>query len=260
MAKKTRGIQSIEVGGRILQVLAACSAPMTLKELALASGLAPAQCHAYLTSFRSCELVEQDAQSGHYKLGSFAMRLAMARIRSLPVLMKTSGVLVDLSSRLSKVAMMIVWGPQGPTVVQFQNGSAAVTLNLRPGTLYSVTGTASGRVFAAFGDDERIAHAIDAELSGQATRRFVGLMQTRSEFEAAVKNDRKLGYSGIEETPIPRLNAISAPIYDSSRRMCAAVTLFGEAEELSVAPDSPAVVSLLSVTRAISTGETDEHG
>ncbi|MFO1107253.1 MAG: IclR family transcriptional regulator [Amaricoccus sp.] len=252
MAERTRGIQSIEVGGRILQALTDACAPMALKDLTHAADLAPAQCHAYLTSFKTLGFVEQDSQSGQYKLGPFAMRLGMARMRSYPVTDRASRMLIDLSNRLGKVAMMLVWGPHGPTVVQFQNGTAAVTLNLRQGTVYSVTGTASGRVFAAFDRNEVVESAIDAELSGKVTERFVGLTQSRQDFEEAVERDRARRYSATEGMPVPGLNAISVPVFDSSGQMCLAISIFGAAAELPTTPDSPHVLEMIATSRALS--------
>ncbi len=49
---ESRGVQSIEVGGRLLQALVDADAPMMLKDIASRAKIAPAQAHAYLVSFR----------------------------------------------------------------------------------------------------------------------------------------------------------------------------------------------------------------
>jgi DNA-binding IclR family transcriptional regulator len=154
MVRDARGIQSIEVGGRILTALLDANAPMMLKDLASSAGLAPAQCHGYLTSYKNIGLVEQDAQTGYYRLGHFALRLGIGRIRSVPVLNAASKAINNLSEDLGFMVLMVVWGPHGPTVVQVSEGTSALTLNIRQGTLFSVTGTASGRVFGAFSNPE----------------------------------------------------------------------------------------------------------
>jgi DNA-binding IclR family transcriptional regulator len=76
-----RGIQSIEIGGRLLRVLADAIQPMMLGGLADAAGMPPGQAHAYLVSFRKMQLVEQDGVSGRYRLGPFALRLGLACFR-----------------------------------------------------------------------------------------------------------------------------------------------------------------------------------
>ena len=79
MAKEQRGIQSIDVGGRLLQALTRSDGAMMLKDLAEAADMPPAKAHAYLVSFCKLGLMEQDAVTGRYDLGP----LALAERRSL---------------------------------------------------------------------------------------------------------------------------------------------------------------------------------
>ena len=67
--KAQRGIQSVEVGGRLLLALVHEGRPMALKDLAQAAGMAPAKAHPYLVSFGKLGLIAQDESSGRYGLG-----------------------------------------------------------------------------------------------------------------------------------------------------------------------------------------------
>ena len=57
--KAARGIQSIEVGGQLLQALLRAGRPLPLKELAQRAGMTPAKAHPYLVSFGRLGLVAQ---------------------------------------------------------------------------------------------------------------------------------------------------------------------------------------------------------
>jgi DNA-binding IclR family transcriptional regulator len=48
---KSRGIQSIEVGGRLLQALARIGESMMLRDLAREAAMTPAKAHPYLVRF-----------------------------------------------------------------------------------------------------------------------------------------------------------------------------------------------------------------
>jgi len=52
LADEKRGVQSIEVGGRLLECMAATAQPLMLREIAAGAQVTPAQAHAYLVSFR----------------------------------------------------------------------------------------------------------------------------------------------------------------------------------------------------------------
>lgn len=252
MAREARGIQSIEVGGRILSSLLDAGAPMMLKDLASAAGLAPAQCHGYLTSYKNIGLVEQDGQTGYYRLGHFALRLGIGRIRSMPVLNAASRAINGLSEDLGFMVLMVVWGPQGPTVVQVSEGTSPLTVNIRPGTLFSVTGTASGRVFGAFSTPRSMDQLIDLELNGQSRSRSLGDIPPRETYLGAVRKAVRCGYAETVGAPIPGINAVSAPVFDPQGTFQLAITLIGRTEDMPVQKDSEVVVKLLSVTSALS--------
>jgi len=62
--KQRQGIQSIEVGTRLLRALAAHGRAMMLRDVARHAGMPPAKAHRYLVSFMRMGLVEQDANTG----------------------------------------------------------------------------------------------------------------------------------------------------------------------------------------------------
>src|SRR5512139_2213625 len=76
-----RGIQSVEVGGRLLQTLAHHGRPMALKDLAREAGMPAAKAHPYLVSFGKLGLIAQENGSGRYGLGPLAMQLGLISLQ-----------------------------------------------------------------------------------------------------------------------------------------------------------------------------------
>ena len=66
--KARAGIQSVEVGFALLDVLAQAPGPLMLRDLAGAAGMSAAKAHRYLVSFQRLNLVVQDANT-RYELG-----------------------------------------------------------------------------------------------------------------------------------------------------------------------------------------------
>lgn len=64
--KQRLGIQSIEVGFRLLDVLTNEPRAMMLRDLAQRAGMTPAKAHRYLVSFLRLGVVAQDPLSGRY--------------------------------------------------------------------------------------------------------------------------------------------------------------------------------------------------
>jgi hypothetical protein len=76
--KSRSGIQSIEVGFRLLDVRKNEPRAMMLRDLAQRAGMSPAKAHRYLVSFLRLRAVSQDPVSGSYELGRFALQVGLA--------------------------------------------------------------------------------------------------------------------------------------------------------------------------------------
>src|SRR5262245_30476319 len=159
-----RGVQSVEVGIRVLDALTQAARPTKLKDIARAAKVAPAQAHAYLVSFRRQNLVEQDETTGLYRLGHFALQLGIARMRSFDPIRTASEAVVSLATETNLTTALSVWGSFGPTVIYIHEGTDQLHINTRAGTVYSVTGTATGLIFAAYLPRDLVKAAIKSQL------------------------------------------------------------------------------------------------
>lgn len=232
MTSQARGIRSIEVGGRLLKALVVHAVPMTLKDLAAAAEMAPAQAHAYLVSFRRVGLVEQDQATGRYQMGPFGMRLAIARLNAVPLIAAATRATTELAHDTGIMTTLSVWGPHGPTVVHKQEGNEALNVNIRAGTMFSLTRTATGHVFAAFAPAERISAKFDAELATAEANG--GETLSREAFAKLIASVRSAGYATTAEAPVPAVNAAAAPVFDPSGDLAAVMTLIGSSTRLPV--------------------------
>ncbi|MCO5091270.1 IclR family transcriptional regulator [Bosea sp. (in: a-proteobacteria)] len=227
-------MQSIEVGGRLLSVLSLASQPLMLKDLATMADMPAGQAHAYLVSFRKFELVEQDA-SGLYRLGPFALQLGVARMRSFTPLQVACASIGDLANRLGLMVTIAVWGTHGPTIVQVNEGVEQIHVNLRPGTVYSISGTATGRVFAAYLPDELILPRATKEIKGKSQSQIpAGKPMDMNAFKQEIGRIRELGYGITENLPVPGVSAIAAPVFDHTGQLQLVVTLVGDSKKLKV--------------------------
>ena len=248
-----RGVQAIETGGRLLAAMVTAGAPAMLKDLARAADMTPAQAHAYFRSFRSIGLVEQDPATGRYGLGSMALQLGMARLRSFDPLRMASQAAVNLSADTGLMVAILVWGTFGPTVVQVHEGADQLHVNVRAGNVFTLSGTASGTIFAAFMRGKTVRDQLKAEMSEGARTQRIGMPISEKDMADNIESVRALGYATIAERPVPGVNAISAPVFDSTGQMQLALTLIGPSPSLPVGDTSPFIAQLLGTTQMLST-------
>lgn len=225
---------------------------MMLRDLAAEANLAPAQAHAYLLSYRRANLVEQDIASGMYRLGPIALRLALTRMRCVEPMAMAAKRAVSLSEDLGLMVALVVWGPKTPTTVQVHEGAHTLNINVRPGTVFSVTGSAGGRIFGAFAGTETVRQRIQQELDGEAKDIGIGVRASRAEFDAEIVRIERQGYSTVSGMPVPGINAVAAPVFDDSGTLALVLTLIGPTDALDLGPASRAIAELLSTCRELS--------
>ncbi len=247
-----RGVQSIEVGGRVLAAMATAGRPLMLRDIAQAADLASAQAHAYLVSFRKIGLVEQAEGSALYQLGPFALQLGLARMRSVDALRLATVAAPALAAELGLMVTVTVWGSLGATVVQVNEAGDQVHVNLRAGTVYTLLHTATGRVFAAFLSPE----IVEAHLA--KAKAFAGLLEPENAEPSAtlwaeVEETRARGYSRATGSPIPGVNALAAPVFDHTGELKLALTAIGPSWLVDVSKESAQARRLTAFARDLST-------
>lgn len=207
-----RAVQSVEVGGRLLLVLADSDGPLPLKELAERAGMVPSRAHPYLVSYARLGLVEQDVATARYDLGPSALRMGLACLQRFDPLKLAEPVARDLASRTGHAVALSVWGNFGPTVVRMIEARQALHITMRVGSVLAVFETATGRAFAAALPDDRlregIAGPLGAPQAGDTLRlRHQELTELRQQFQ-------RHGLCRSVGSPIPGVNAFSAPVFD----------------------------------------------
>jgi DNA-binding IclR family transcriptional regulator len=223
--QEQRGIQSVEVGGRLLLAMADSSKPMMLRDIAAVAGMSPAKAHPYLVSFMRLGLVEQDRASGRYELGRAALQMGLACMRRLnPVRIGTEAI-APLAEEIGHTVALALWGNHGPTVVRIEE-AGSVHVNMRVGSVMSLLGTSTGRVFAAFLPAKMIQTFLsashEASIGDDSVRNI-----SREQTELVLAEVRQREMARAVGRPIPGVNAFSVPVFDQSGSLALVITSIG---------------------------------
>ena len=223
--KERRGIQSIEAGGQLLLALGSHGRPMPLRELAKAADMAPGKAHPYLVSFGKLGLVTQEASSGYYWLGPTAMQLGLVTLRMLNPVREATPFAEALARETGHSVALSVWGNQGPTVVFQFDAIYPLHTNIRTGTVMSLAGTATGRLFAAYLPAKLIEESMleDERRLGPDIAKCID----REELQSLVSEIRQQGLSRTINNPTPGVSSFAAPVFDYSGNLVLGITLMG---------------------------------
>ena len=235
-ARLQQGIQSIEVGNKLLVVLSDAPQPLTLKELAARSRMSAPKAHRYLVSYGRLGLVEQETDTGRYCLGEFALRLGLSALGRLEPVTAAAAVMRDLADEIGQTVAVAIWANHGATIVRWAGVDSPVSATLRVGSVTPLSRSATGLLFLAFLPERLSAGLLKEELAGNVRQHFKP--QSQAELEPTLRRIRRQGYSRASRF-IPGITGIAAPVFGFDNSLTLALVTLGysvgfEAEEANI--------------------------
>jgi len=204
--KKRKGIQSVEIGLKVLDALVSIGRPSSLSEIAKASDLSLSQTHRYLASFVNMCYLRQDPESSLYDLHIGTLRIGLASLARLDVLEEAGRIAQAFVAATNRTALLSIWSELGPTIIRWFPGNPPVYTTLAIGSRLSLTHSATGRVFLTFQHESYVAKLLQEEL------------QVRTEHSINIasigKQVRRHFVADVDGTVIPGLRALAAPVFD----------------------------------------------
>ncbi len=217
---RQQGIQSIEVGARVLHALEAGGGPMTLSEVARGSVMHPAKVHRYLVSLVRAGLAARDSRTGLYDLGPAARHLGVEALRRTDTESVVSARALQLRDETGHTVDVAVWSDAGPVIVRWESGRHALPLVVRVGSVLPLLDSALGLVFLAHLPEPLSRSALAAQQERQETRAVAPEEQERLLAEV-----RSQGYASALNNMIYGMAAYAAPVFGADGSLAVSVGL-----------------------------------
>jgi len=234
-----RRINSIEVGFRVIKALEAAEGYLSLKDISSAAGMPSGKAYLYLFSLMREGFVAQDPTSGHYGLGPFALQIGLSAIRQIDLVALARDGLMELSRSTSCTAYLSAWSNRGPVLLSKVEGNPQSLFTVRVGFVFPLLSSATGQVFLAYQPDSETAPLLMQE-GGTANL-------TEVQKQALVKTIRRRGYASSERRIKADILSFSAPVFDYSGEIAAAVTIVGSVDALQQDRRTTALSALLGI-------------
>lgn len=217
LPKKRAGIQSVEIGMRVLETLAGLGGARPLAAIVRGCGLSPSQTHRYLASLSEAGMVLQDA-NGNYDLGPAALKLGLSALARIDLFKVADEKLAQFRSETGATVLLAAFGPAGPTIVRWHMGQPPVVTSLALGSTLSLLNSASGQIFLAFRPE------LETRIFVQAELKKAGSVSAES-LAATLAKVRAEGMAHVGGTVIAGLDAKAYPIFDLQGDAVLAATL-----------------------------------
>ena len=232
-----RGIQSIEIGFRIIDALVRARSPVPLKEIAARTSLPASNAHFYLVSLIKVGMVSQDHATGYYCIGPYGLEIGIACLEQFDLFTVSRPLLAELAAQTGYTVFLGVWGNHGPTIVYRVEGRRSRgTFELRIGSVLPLLSSALGRVFLSYLPEEATQEHLDGELRESrasltaARKPAAAALDVPTDAEGVrrlVAQVREQRMSRCRRALLSDFTALSAPIQDHAGNIIAAVTVMG---------------------------------
>ena len=223
--KKRSGVQSIDVGMRVMMAITEFPGAVALKDVSARADMSPSRCHRYLVSLVRGGMAIQEPGSGHYNLGPAALRLGLAALRRLDVMHFADAALKTLQRQSGYTAMMTVWSQSGPTIVRMHESDSPIIVNIRIGSTLPLLTSASGHLFLSYLPRRVTQPLVDPALAQIAGDAGHSRLHDEASIQAMIADVQAKGMSLIRGDLLPGLEAICAPVFDSQNDILAGFAL-----------------------------------
>ena len=262
--KNQGGVQSLEIGLSILDVLIDRNEPMMLKDIAEAMQMHPAKCHRYMVSLIRKNYARQ-LNDGRYGLGIRVNALSHNGVSSNNILERLTHAANEIKDILNCGVQIAKWFSEGPIIIQSVEPDSPISIITRIGSRMPLTTSATGQLFASYQADEIIQPLVMTEWQTDSKAVIAEKWQNFSHLQASIRTQ---GYATVTGDMVMGINAITIPVIlpclerntatesasnntDTSGRLPLeyAITVIGTTEQLPMCKQHNVVKQILTIAQ-----------
>lgn len=212
--KNQSGVQSLEIGLSILDVLIDHNEPMMLKDIAQAMQMHPAKSHRYLVSLIRKSYARK-LSDGRYGLGDRIKVLgalgAMGHtgFNQNNILERLTHIANEIKDALNCGVQIAKWFTEGPIIIQSVEPDSPISIITRIGSRMPLTTSATGHLFASYQPDAVIQPLVIAEWH---TKKEAAITEKWQQFNQLRAMIRTQGYATVTGDMLVGINAITIPV------------------------------------------------
>lgn len=244
---KTR-LSSVANAIRLIKVFSDESYEIGITDLGKRLLLPKSTVHRLASTMIDAGVLEQNAESGKYRLGLVMFELGSLVRRKMDFSSEAKSFLIALRDKTGETAHLAILDHSSIIYINCLESANAVRMRLDVGTRKPAHATAAGKVMLAFQPAEALSKLLTAGLKEQTVNTIVDLTTFRLEL-ATIK---ARGYAIADEENEIGVRSLAAPVRDHFGNVIAAVSIAGPAQRLTKKALASFVPDIVSSAEAIS--------
>ncbi len=206
--KNQGGVQSLEIGLSVLDVLINHNEPMMLKDIAQNVQMHPAKCHRYLVSLIRKNYARK-LSDGRYGLGIRGSLLGHTNFNPNNLLERLTHVATEIKDTVNCAVQIAKWFSEGPIIIQSVEPESPISIITRIGSRMPLTTSATGQLFASYQPETIIKPLVIAEWQTNDKNTIIEQWQNFTQLKNKIRTQ---GYATVTGDMLMGINAITIPV------------------------------------------------
>lgn len=242
---KTVGIQSLQIGLNILEILAREKEPLKFTDIQNLTTMTKSNLYKYLSTLSQFGLIYRNPHTNAYTLGHKLVQLGNAALGQSSLIEVVIPYIKKITDKTNLTVLLAVPSKNGPLISYIQSADDyGINIGAQIGTQLPLS-SSTGVVFSAFEKDVRMKEWEEAELS---TFNESELQQ----FQAEKEKTRVVFFASKTEPLVKHVSSFSVPLLNFTNELIGAITIVGISETLPKSADHPTGQYVLSFAKEIS--------
>ena len=217
----------------------------SLTDIAQGLSLSKSTVLRLIAPLREVRLVDQEPETGRYRLGPQNALLGQVYLERLDVRRVASPLLHQLAQDVGETVHLVTFDPPEIVYIDKVESAQPVRMHSRIGNRQPAYSTATGKAFLAHATEAVVEKVIAAGLPP----RTPNTITTAERLHAELRAIRERGYAVDDVENEPEIRCVAAPIHDHGGAVTTAVSVSGPASRLT-SERVPEIGALLTAATA----------
>lgn len=246
------GTSTLDLALRAVEYLVSQSRPASLAQIASELGASKATIYRHLVTLQRHGFVRQDAETGRYDAGIKLVMLGEALRQRFDIVGAAREELMTLRDRTGQAVTLCSVIDEQVIVLELIQGRTLVEFATRRGTPMAFHASAHGKIWLAFGSQERLNRIAAGPLKSWTPASIV----SGEALLAEIATVRERGWATAPDEVITGVNALAAPVFDHRKILVGSIAIVGSTQFISAVPEAEQLREVVGSAARISRGLT----
>ncbi|WP_245804735.1 IclR family transcriptional regulator [Halobacillus hunanensis] len=241
---KNNGIQSLNTGINIIEVIKEEGRPLKFSEIQELTGITKSNLYKYLHTLTDLKMLYRNKTDGAYTLGSKLIEYGMAAIGQEDLIARISPYLRELNQKCQCTTLFASWTQDGPIVAKISSERKGLNIGAQIGTSLPLS-SSSGKVFYTFLHPDITKDWAETNLEDLTTEEK-NLLHQEKQFIL----DHEIAFA--EEPLVPSVSSAAVPLFNYKKDLIGVLTIVGFKDYVPTQLDQPTSLEIIRIGKQIS--------